>query len=104
MLVYKIKNHQIIAVECKEYRYPFIDVDGDTIRDNTHFLSQIEAYQNLIESMDLCVAMLTKTLDEESEPIQDIETQLINTGRIIERLKTEYKALIEGADNYESAV
>lgn len=64
MIVYKVKNLQVVQVECEALKWPARDTDGDTIYINTHFTTKDEAYNCAIKDCDAGINMEASSIEQ----------------------------------------
>lgn len=93
MIVYKIKNNAVSRVECEKCEYPLKDSEGDTIYENTHFLTPEEAYEEAIANCQAGVTLITEDIKDTREKLRKQGERLADECIDLERLKEEFQDL-----------
>lgn len=91
MIVYKVKNNQVVEVECDEMKYPLRDADGDTIFINTHFSTKEETYDKAIKECEAGVRIYTRDIIQTKSSLLIQQEKLTDECIALEKLREEYR-------------
>lgn len=90
MKAYKVKDLQVVEVECEELRYPLYDSDGDKIYSNKHFATREDAYKRAIDECEAGINLTAGDIEIYRTKIRECETRLADYAIAKRRLQGEF--------------
>lgn len=67
----------VVPVECEEPGYPHRDVHGVTMYENTHFLSEADAWDHLLRNAKAGLSLATRDLAARRSRVREAEQAVV---------------------------
>lgn len=80
-----------IAVDCETPSYPERDADGDQILDNTHFLSEDDAWETLLREHDAGQYLAVRNVQRLREELAAAEKELCDAAILATAARTAFQ-------------
>lgn len=94
MKIYKIKKFEVVETECKNFMFLAEDNDGDTIYENTHFMTKEEAYNQAIAECNAGMSLATNDIISCKKGLERLKNELAEYAIAKQRLEKERMKLV----------
>lgn len=93
MIVYKWNTEapHPIAVECDKPGFPHFDADGEMMFDNTHFATEEEAWEALVQDREAGLSLSARELRRLQAKVREITDETAEAGAQLVEVRKNYE-------------
>lgn len=87
-----LRTFEVIPVLCENIGYPHRDVNGDIMYENSHFLTEEDAWTQVFVEADSWRELATRRVVEAQHKLQHVKDECVNASVMFQSVKERYGA------------